>query len=194
MALTALSGIALNYFVPAAIERTFVHQVIRRAEQATMFVAGLCIVAMMIVVSADALCRYAFNAPLRWVFDLVSNYLLIFAVYFALSPTYSHGDHIGIDLIKERLPPAAAAGMEVVSSLLAVVVFMVIAYGSFRSGHDAYLRGDAVPGVISWPSWLSYAPIPLGAGLMSLRLLHHCAMLVRFGSDPFVQAEGEPQE
>jgi TRAP-type C4-dicarboxylate transport system permease small subunit len=167
---------------------------ILRLEQAAMAIAILCVVLTMLVVSADALARYFFKSPLPVTFELVTYYLLIAAIYFAVSATYRHGDHININLIEAKLPRHVRAWLGAVCSLLAAVVFVLIAYGAWAHMLEAYKRKEFIPGWIVWPVWLSYLPIPLGAGLLVLRLLHHSGMLARRGEDPHVEAHAEVTE
>jgi TRAP-type C4-dicarboxylate transport system permease small subunit len=81
--------------------------------------------------------------------------------------------------------------VDIVCSLLAAVLFAAIAYGTGAHAVEAYRGKEFLPGVVMWPVWLSYLPIPIGAAMLVLRLLHHCVTLARQGEDPFVAAEGE---
>jgi TRAP-type C4-dicarboxylate transport system permease small subunit len=164
---------------------------IRRLEAAAMTVAGACVTAMMLVVCVDAAGRYLFRAPLQWSFDVVSYYLMVGAAYFALSSTFRHGDHININLLHAKLSPRVRAWVDIVTSVLAAVLFAVIAYTAFDKTIDAWTNKEFSPGYVMWPVWLSFAPIPLGAGLIVLRLLHHGVMLAVHGADPNVLSDAE---
>jgi TRAP-type C4-dicarboxylate transport system permease small subunit len=163
-----------------------VHKLIRWLEQGAMAVAVVCVASIMLVVSVDAIGRYLFKAPLPVTFELVTFYLLITAVYMALAATYRQGDHINIDLLLARMSPRWRAGFDIVCSLLAAAVFALIAYGTLQHTIDAYRGREFIPGIIVWPMWLSYLPIPLGAALLVARLLHHSATLARQGTDPHI--------
>lgn len=162
------------------------HKLIRWLEQGAMAVAIVCVASIMLIVSVDAIGRYVFKAPLPVTFELVTFYLLITAVYMALAATYRQGDHINIDLLQTRMSPRWRAGFDIVCSLLAAAVFALIAYGTWQHMVDAYRGREFIPGIIVWPVWLSYLPIPLGTALLVARLLHHSATLARHGTDPHV--------
>lgn len=166
-------------------------KLIRRLEQAGMAVAVVCVVAIMLVVSADALGRYLFKSPLPVTFELVTFYLLVASIYMAIAATYRHGDHININLIQNKLPKAVRNASEVVFCVLTVIVFALIAWGALQHSIEAWRRKEFIPGYIIWPVWLSYAPIPIGAALLMLRLLHHCGRLATRGDDPSVQGHVE---
>jgi TRAP-type C4-dicarboxylate transport system permease small subunit len=156
-----------------------------------MALAGTCVAAIMLVVVYDAIGRYLFGTPLQWAFDVVSNFLMVGAAYLALSGTFQRGDHISINLLHSKLPLRWRARVDIVCSLLAVLLFGAIAWGTGEHALEAYLGKEFFPGVVMWPVWLSFLPIPIGCAMLVLRLLHHCATLLRLGEDPFVAAEGE---
>jgi TRAP-type C4-dicarboxylate transport system permease small subunit len=164
---------------------------IRRAERATMAVGVLCVTLIMLIVCYDAVGRYGFGSPLPWSFDLVSNYLMVGAAYFALSSTFRHGDHININLVHAKLPPRIRAWVDIVCCLLSAAFFAAIAYGAAASGFEAWRDHEFLPGIIMWPVWVSYLPIALGSALLVLRLLHHSAALGWRGEDPSASAEGQ---
>ncbi len=168
--------------------------VIRRLEQAAMAFAVLSILAIMLIVSIDAIARYVLHAPLPWAFEVVTYYLMAAGVYFAVSGTYRHGDHVNISIVQEMMPPRLRAICESICSLIAAVVFAVIAYGAWHGMVEAYMQREFLPGYVVWPAWLSHLPIPLGCALIVLRLLHHSFMLIRHGADPYVEVNQEVSE
>ena len=172
-------------------EASVTQSTIRRLEQAAAAVAGLCVLSMMAIVCYDAIGRYIFNSPLQWAFDVVSNYLMVGASYLALSATFQRGDHINVNIVHSMLPPRLRLSVDILCSLLTAALFAAITYASAAHAIDAYRGKEFLPGVVMWPVWLSYAPIPVGTGLFVLRLLHHSFTLVRRGADPFVMTEGE---
>ena len=158
-----------------------------------MAIAVTSVVAMMLVVSYDAISRYAFNKPLPWSFELVTYYLLVTAIYFAIGSTFRHGDHVNIDLFLSNMPTKLRRVFGIVNALLAAAAFAIIAYGTSHSVYEAYVQREFLPGYIVWPAWLSHFPIPIGATLIALRLLHHAFTLARIDVDPEVVAAGAEQ-
>lgn len=159
-----------------------------------MAVAGLCVLLIMFVVTYDAISRYLFNAPLSWSFELVTYYLMVVAVYFALSSTFTHGDHINLDLFLNMMSARPRARVESAWSLISAVGFAIIAWGTWENTLHAYQRNEFLPGIIVWPAWLSHLPVPLGTGLIALRLALHSWTLARRGEDSAVEAPKEPME
>lgn len=168
--------------------------VLRRLEQAAMAVAVLCIVAIMLVVSFDALSRYALHAPLPWAFEAVTYYLMVATVYGALAGTFTHGDHVSITLFQEMIPERPRVRIEAICCLMAAAVFAMITYGAWHNAVEAYVRREFLPGYIVWPAWLSQVPVPVGCALIVLRLVHHSWVLLRNGNDPNVATFQETVE
>jgi len=163
-----------------------VEPVIRRLEQVAAAIAVFCIVTIMLVISADAILRYAFHAPLPWAFELVTYYLMVGAVYGALSSTFTHGDHVSITLFRDMVPAWLHRWAEGRCSILAAIVFALIAWGTWHITVEAYTRHEFLSGYIVWPAWLSQLPVPVGCLLITLRLSHHAWTLLAHGSGPNV--------
>ena len=169
-------------------------KLIRWIEQAGLAIAVLSIAVIVVVVSFDAILRYGFNSPLQWASELVRYYLMVVATYFAVSATFTHGDHISITLFRHYFPRRLLVWLDVAWCLMIAAVFAIIAYGTWHHVTNAIARTEFIPGYILWPSWLSHLPIPLGTALIVLRLLHHALMLAMNGRDPEVALEGDITE
>lgn len=164
---------------------------IRFLERATLALAGLSLVAIMLVISCDAALRYAFRAPLQWSFDFVSYYPMVVAAYFPISDTYRSGDHIRIDVVQAMMPQWLRATLDVICSLLALIVFAIITHGALLESIQAFKNKEFLSGFIAWPTWLSKAAVPIGTAILVLRLAHHCLVLIARGHDPYVEEGGE---
>lgn len=156
-----------------------------------MIIAIFATAMIMVLVSLDAILRYGFNSPLRWVFELVTYYLMVIALYFALSSTFTHGDHVSIDLLRDMMSPRVRRVLDIVWVLASAVVFCFLAYGTGRHTISAWQNNDFIPGYFLWPSWLSHLAIPLGIALIILRLVHHAIILIVSGDDPSVEEHGD---
>ncbi len=164
-------------------------KLMRLLDRASMAVAILCVAAIMVIISADAVSRYALRAPIPWAFELLTYYLMVAGIYFAVAPTFSHGDHISIDLFQPMMSEAAKARWGVVNGLLAAIVFALIAISSGDVAYEAWRNREFLPGYIVWPAWLSHAPVVVGSGLIAARLLLHAYTLLTHGHDPEVAVE-----
>ena len=163
-------------------------------ERLSLGVAVVTGILMMLIVSYDAISRYAFNAPLPWAFEIITNYMLITALYMAAPATFTNGDHINIDLFRQMLPEWLAARLDTVWILLSAAVFALVAYGAWREMMRAVARNAFLPGYFTWPLWVAYLPILVGASILVLRLVVHGLTLLALGRDQSVIAHGDPNE
>ncbi|MDQ2103037.1 TRAP transporter small permease [Azospirillum isscasi] len=167
---------------------------LKRTELALSGLSVLAIIAIMLIVTADTFMRYVLHAPFSWSFELISYYLLIAAIHFAISDTFREGDHIGVDLLPQSIPRKLQTAMEIMWVTAAAVVFGIISWGAFDNLHYAYVDNEFIPGVVAWPVWLSYLPIATGSAVMTLRLFLHLLSLIALGADPEVLTHGDVLE
>lgn len=126
---------------------------------------------MMITITVDTMGRYFLNSPITGSFELVQNYLLVAAVFLSVSYTYKIDSHIKIELFTRFIPEKVRAVLFIITGALAIVLFSVITYENWLKTWEALIRNETLVGVVAWPTFLSYVWIPLGMGLLTLRIL-----------------------
>lgn len=144
--------------------------VVRRFERAWRAVAAVFLFAIMVIIVVDVASRYLLNAPLPWAFDVVSMYLMTGLFFLMLSDTLAVDEHVRVDILYAKAPARARRWMDLVSSVLALVVFALILYTSVRTTWSSWNAGDVLAGSIPWPAWLSHVFIPVGVALLVARL------------------------
>lgn len=142
-------------------------------EDALGWLAALAMIAMMLVVFCDVLMRYIFHSPLSWAYDLISLYLVAAVFYFSLSAAYSEGAHVNVDILQQALPKAGIRLSEIITTAVGTVIFGLIAWFGALKTIDAFTENDVLSGAIPWPTWPANALVPLGCGLLALRLAVH---------------------
>ena len=133
--------------------------------------ASACLFAIMIIVFTDVAMRYLLNSPLAWSYDLISLYLMVGVFFLALSVTQRDQHHVRVDILLARCRPRVRHAMELIgNALTAVVMFAILVQGGTRAWSN--WQSDAVvAGAIPWPTWLTAVFVPIGAGLLLLRLV-----------------------
>lgn len=159
------------------------HAALSRVEQGFGIIACFAQFVVMMIVVIDVIGRYALNMPIEWVYDLISRYLMALLFFFSLSWALAHGEHVRVLYFRQFIPRMMRRVLDSVGALLSAAVFaMVLASGSARFWSD-WVSGDAFAGALLWPNWIASLMIPLGVGLMMLRLLMIAAvnLLAAFG-------------
>jgi TRAP-type C4-dicarboxylate transport system permease small subunit len=124
---------------------------------------------LMFYVTAEVGMRYLFNRPLPG--HLEATQLMIApAVFLALSWVQARRGHVGMDLLYVRLSPLGQAAADCVTQAVALVTFATITWFSWLSTLDAWQVGDVTP-TANLSTWWSKGAVPLGAGLLCIRLL-----------------------
>jgi TRAP-type C4-dicarboxylate transport system permease small subunit len=142
-------------------------------ERAVTIVAVACLFAIMLIVVADVFMRYVVNRPFTFTYDLVGLYLMAGLFYLALSDTFAIHAHVSVDILVHRFSPTTRRICEIITCASAASVFSLITWLGFKRALENFENGDVLAGAIPWPSWASAALVPLGCGLLTLRLLLH---------------------
>lgn len=148
-----------------------VNAVLSWVEYVSMAVAGVCFAAIALITGVDVAMRYAFNAPLVWAYELISDYLMVAIFFLAIGATQRRGQNIGVDILARRLPERLRAALAAVSLILMIVYVWLMGTAGWGVFADAWDSGDVLAGVIPWPRWPAALLVPVGAFLLMLRLL-----------------------
>lgn len=144
-------------------------------ENLTSWIAGACVFVMMVLVSSDAIGRYAFQAPLKFQFDFTTYYLMVIVGVLALAWGERNGSMIRIKAATRFLPAHLHSYLYAFNNAVAAAVFAAMTYASGERTLETYRDGDVLFGVIDWPVWLSNVWVPIAAGALTLRLLVNTA-------------------
>lgn len=141
-------------------------------ERVTLTLSCALTVFVMLIVSADAISRYLFNAPIGFTFDLVIMYVMPATLFCGLSYTLRHGAHVNVDLIVGYMRPSRFDILSGVLMLVALPLVFFLATEGVGNTWRAWLGGDVTTGVYAWQMWLSEIIVPIGFGLLSARVAH----------------------
>jgi TRAP-type C4-dicarboxylate transport system permease small subunit len=139
-------------------------------EDALGWLSAAAMFAIMLIVFCDVIMRYFLHSPLSWAYDLISLYLVAAVFFLSLSAAYTEGAHVNVDILQQTFPPRAIRLTELVTTAIGATVFALVTYFGALRTIDAYASRDVLSGAIPWPTWPSLALVPLGCGLMTLRL------------------------
>jgi TRAP-type C4-dicarboxylate transport system permease small subunit len=142
-------------------------------EKAVSTIAALFMFAIMMIVFTDVVMRYVFNRPFSWAYDLISLYLMAGVFFLILSEAYASHAHVSVDILQQKFSPAMIRVTEIVTCLVGITVFSLIAYLGFLRTVESFQANDVMAGGIPWPMWPSIGLVPFGAGLITLRLVLH---------------------
>lgn len=144
---------------------------LRGLETVAAVLAAVCLLGAMLLISVDVMMRYVLNAPLSFQYYFVQNYLLVGMVLLALPWGFRNGGTIRIEGFVQFLPDRQRDLVYRAGLVLSALYVAALAWRGGKHFWNAFLRGEVDIGVIDWPVYWSWAPVPIGCGLLALRLL-----------------------
>lgn len=135
----------------------------------SQIIGGTILIVMMLLVSADVLGRYLFNAPLHGTNELV-EFLMVGLFYFTVGQAQALRTHIRVELLLSYFSPSLRIKLDIGSHLLGLFIFALIAWQSWRAARQAWVLGETTFGVILFPLFPAKILVPLGSIFFCLRL------------------------
>lgn len=137
--------------------------------KASSLIGTICVILMMLHVTADVIGRYFFNAPLPGTIVVVANYYMIVLVFIAIGVAEEQKAHISVEFVTDLMPAPVQTGFSVFSGILTVGVIAVLMVAGFSEAVKKTNIGATMEqGSQMIEVWQSYWAIPMGAGLMVL--------------------------
>tara|TARA_B110000014_G_scaffold253310_1_gene232564 strand:+ start:70 stop:666 length:597 start_codon:yes stop_codon:yes gene_type:complete len=155
-----------------------IEQILRKTELLLTYLSAVIILFLMVYVLLEVLMRYAFNSPLPGHLE-GAELLLPMIVFFAISYTQARNGHVGMSLVVEVLPVRFQRFINIFTLGLSILTCAVLAYFGAKQAYFAYEINDVTMTPPYWPIWPSASIVPIGYGLlalrMSLQILQHIA-------------------
>jgi TRAP-type C4-dicarboxylate transport system permease small subunit len=136
---------------------------------AVRFLTGGALVVLVAAVLAAVAVRYfgILAGSLHWT-DELARFITIWLVMLGSVVAFDRGAHVAVDLLADRLPPAAARRLRVLAYLLSAVFLAVLAWQGWAL--SARTMGQVSPALGLPMGWV-YLAVPVGAGLMTVQAL-----------------------
>ena len=167
--LAILAAVVVVMMAVTTAAAALVGRVLRLVEYALLCGSVVVTLFVLFFVCAEVLMRYAFNAPIPGHLE-GSELLMPIIVFLALSYTQATHGHVGMDLALDALPPAARRYATMGTLLLSILICSVLAYFSGKNAYQLWAYDDVTMTPPYFPTWPAAAAIPLGFGLISIRM------------------------
>lgn len=132
-------------------------------------IAGIALIATMMLITVDVFMRYFMNQPLTWWYDVLTNYVMIALFYLAFSEALRRLEHLSIDVLSQRM---SAKSQAIILTILYIIVgplTIAIGYIGIISAHDSYSNNEVLAGLIAWPVWPGKALAAVSFFVLGLR-------------------------
>ena len=125
------------------------------------YVAGIAIVAMMLLTCADVILRL-FRKPILGTYELVC-YLSVVGASFAMPHTSLKMGHVAVSFVVDIFPKRIRGIIESITGLVGISLFAVLAWRSFR-----YALSLKAGGEVSQTIQLHFYPFVFGIGFAAI--------------------------
>jgi TRAP-type C4-dicarboxylate transport system permease small subunit len=151
-------------------------------------IAGCSLLGVMVLVVANVLLRYLFNAPIAGTLELTEAALPII-VFLSLALTQYEGGHIRVVLLTRKLPLKARRIASVLAMLLGAALFAWATYAGWLLTAKSIAIGEIQRGSIRYPLWPIKGAIAFGMALLTLQFLIDAAVATMGGTLPGTGSE-----
>ena len=135
---------------------------------ASAAVAGVVLVALMLMTVADVVGRYFFNSPLNGVFDLTQFSVLVMT-FLSFAYCGFRGAHVVIELLYDRIPAGAQFAVRRISNAAGAILFAVIAWRAVVQSIDVRDFNETSQ-LLTIPYWPFYYVVAFGSALFAIVL------------------------
>ncbi|MEW6450018.1 MAG: TRAP transporter small permease [Pseudomonadota bacterium] len=125
---------------------------------------------MMLLTSADAVFRYAFNSPILGAYEITEKYLIVAAIFLGLSYAYRGGVFIRVTFLVDRLPPVWKTAANHLSHALSLAYCAIFIVATFQQALRS-LSDDTTMTVLPILIGPSYMLVPIGFFAMLILML-----------------------
>ena len=133
-----------------------------RLSRWALYLACICLAALLVVVVYGVVMRYAFNDAPPYV-EQVALLLVISVAMFGASVGVRDSGHIGLDSLVRSLPPKAQFWCKVVVEILSGIFAPALVLGGVEMAVST--RGSTIP-TLGLPEALRYLPVILAGALI----------------------------
>ena len=113
---------------------------INRASNIGLYLAGFCLIAMMLIITAEVVVRQFFNFSF-YVVDEYSGYLLVSLVFFGVGHSFSSGSMIRVTFLRDAMIIRLRNALSLVFSILCLFYSVILAIQYTRLIYSSYSRG-----------------------------------------------------
>ena len=150
-------------------------------------IAALATLAMIAAITANVVARYAFHTGAVWLQELEWHLLAPIAL-FGVSYALATGEHVRVDMLYERFPPAVRNVLDLCTALVGIVVCILFIKFSLPFVERSWTLGEGSPDPGGLPArWALKALLPIAFVVLMVQFvamaLRHAGRL-RTGGAP----------
>lgn len=120
-----------------------------------------------------------------------AGYCLAASVFLGLAHTLTHGEHIRVAMVLQRVGPKARRFLEIWCLIAASVLSVYFAWHTVNFAYESFEFGELGHGLIKTPLWIPQSGIALGMIVMAIACVDELVVMLRGGTPQHNAAEAE---
>jgi TRAP-type transport system small permease protein len=124
---------------------------------------------MMFLTTLDVALRYFFSSPIPGALEVSEIMLAIFGIL-GIAYTHGIGANVRVTMLVEKLPPRAAAALNLVTGLLSLQIIVILVWYGVVTGVEEFRFGTTTDS-LKIPLYPVHFLLPVGALLLSLEIV-----------------------
>ena len=143
---------------------------VRRAIAILGMVSGRALLLVVGLICSEVLLRYAFNRPILGSVE-ITEYMLVFIVFFGMAYTQSVAGHIKIEVIPDHLSPKLQHILRIVSLIVALGIFAIITWKTAQGFWESWQVKEVRWGAVPLPIWPVKFVVPAGTLMLCVQFI-----------------------
>ncbi len=163
-------------------------KVLRGCECVMLYISTLSTFVLMLLTTVDAGGRYLFNRPITGAYEVSTNYLMIAAVFMALTLGYRQGAYIRVTFLVDRLPAKVRLVVNHLVQVFSVLYGFMLVIATYKQALRTFEMHTTLSSLDIIPVGPAYVIVPVGLFFLSLAMLLDMRK-VRRGQSPLFGEE-----
>lgn len=122
-------------------------------------------------INADIILRVFFDSPLQIQFEVIELYLMPMIATLSLAWVLRKGGHLSLEIFSPCNFGKAWPILRLITLVASLLFFTALTYQAGKFALRAFAGDKIHMGIIDWPLGWAYVAIPIGCGVLCLRLL-----------------------
>ncbi len=132
--------------------------------------AAVILILVMFAVLYEVVMRYFLNRPTIWVLEY-TEFSLLFITFLGATWLLRRGGHVRMDVVLSRFAPRTQTVVNIITSILAAIVFLFITGYGVVATWDSFVAGKSTHSLLQTPIFPIMFIIPVGSFFFFIQLL-----------------------
>lgn len=129
------------------------------------------LVFLVCLIFVQVILRFVFSSSLTWAEEL-ARYLFVWLMWFGVSYAARNRTHLRVTMVRDKFPVKISETIELIVTIVWLLFGIWVAYKGIQMV-QSIMQYKQVSAALQLPMQYAYAGVPLGAGLMCLRLIEN---------------------